>query len=99
MIKSGILCFNDVYNFASFSEESPLSEIELQLKQAADLYQNYNAVKKQAEQSKVVETIILNSTSELSNTVTPKLKRVQDGLAVIERIYCYSMTQLHLLTT
>lgn len=86
LIKSGILCFNDILNFASFSEESPLSEIELQLKQAAELYQNYNAVTKQAEQSKVLDSIIFNSTSELNNTVTPKLKRVQGGLGVIEKI-------------
>ncbi|MDZ7650284.1 MAG: hypothetical protein U5K54_25865 [Cytophagales bacterium] len=86
LINSGILYFNDVQNFAAFSEESRLSEIELQLKQATDLYQNYNTVTKQAEQSKVLETIILNSTNELDNKVTPKLKRVQDGLGVIEKI-------------
>lgn len=85
LVESAILCFNDLQNFATSSEESPLSEIELKLKQAADLYDNYNTVTKQADQSTVLETIILNSTSELSN-ITPKLKRVQDGLAVIETI-------------
>ncbi|MBZ0246436.1 MAG: hypothetical protein K8H85_10845, partial [Cyclobacteriaceae bacterium] len=86
LIKSGLMYFNDIQNFAAISDQSPLSQIELQLKQAVDLYQNYNMVTKQAEQSKVLETIILNSTNELNNTVIPKLKRVQDGLDVIEKI-------------
>jgi exonuclease SbcC len=86
LTKSAILFFSDLQNFATFLDQSPFSEIELQLKQAANLYQNYNMVTKQAEQSKVLKTIILNSTNELNNTVTPKLKRVQDGLGAIEKI-------------
>lgn len=86
LIRSGILCFNDVKKFASFGNDSRLSEIDLQVKQATDLYQNYNTVTKQAEQSKVLETVILSSTKELHDTVTPKLKRVQNGLRVIEQI-------------
>lgn len=85
-LNSSILYFTELQKFIDLTEKTSFIEVDLQVKQAESLYKGYVATTQQVEQVKVLQSIIQSTTTELSTDVNPKLKRIQDGLHVIDEI-------------
>lgn len=78
--------FDQLKKYFEVSETETISEILLQIRQVEDLFNGFMKATKDNQQLKVVDSILISAKAKLGEDVSPKLKRVQDGLDAIEAV-------------
>lgn len=85
-LKKGISYMNELKSHINYSEDNELSLISLKINQVDELFERYKENKTQSEHFDFLDRSISKSRIRINKEIEPVLKKLEEGLDVIEKI-------------